>query len=64
MMFVRIDVIVDCINCIDGVKQVLEVEDYEMVVKYVEMFLQFDLEFYEFVLGLGNVFGREIESEQ
>lgn len=60
----RIDAIVDRTNCIDGVKQALEVEDYETAAKYVETFLQLDSEFHESAPGLGNAPGRETESEQ
>jgi hypothetical protein len=43
----KIDAIVDRTNCIDGVKQALEVEDYETAAKYVETFLQLDSEINE-----------------
>ncbi|KDP28412.1 hypothetical protein JCGZ_14183 [Jatropha curcas] len=41
----RIDAIVERGNCIEGVKNALEVEDYEMAAKYVQTFLQIDAKY-------------------
>ncbi|CAI0476604.1 unnamed protein product, partial [Linum tenue] len=41
----RIDAIVERGNCIDGVKNALESEDYESAAKYVQTFLQIDAKY-------------------
>lgn len=41
----RLDAIVERSNCIDGVKQALDGQDYESAAKYVQTFIQIDSEY-------------------
>ncbi|CAB4299471.1 unnamed protein product [Prunus armeniaca] len=41
----RLDAIVERGNCIDGVKQALDAQDYESAAKYVQRFIQIDSEY-------------------
>ncbi|KAM1675417.1 hypothetical protein FF1_040947 [Malus domestica] len=41
----RLDAIVERSNCIDGVKQALDAQDYEAAANYVQRFLQIDSEY-------------------
>ncbi|CAL9007582.1 unnamed protein product [Prunus brigantina] len=41
----RLDAIVELGNCIDGVKQALDTQDYESAAKYVQRFIQIDSEY-------------------
>lgn len=41
----RLDDTVEHSNCIDGVKQALEGQDYESAAKYVQRFIQIDSEY-------------------
>ncbi|KAH9305483.1 hypothetical protein KI387_009887 [Taxus chinensis] len=59
----RIDAIVERGNCIDGVKQALESEDYEAAAKYVETFLNLDAKYSDSIVTASEG-SRETATEQ